>query len=61
MNAELYVEILRTTLLPFLSSKFPMGHRLMQDMTLNMFLTWLNNFFETTTLIGGKCHQKAQI
>ena len=31
MNAELYVEILRTTLLPFLSSKFPMGHRLMQD------------------------------
>ena len=31
MDANLYLEILRTTLLPFLSSKFPMGHYFMQD------------------------------
>ena len=31
MDAELYVEILRTTLLPFLTEKYPEGHRFMQD------------------------------
>ena len=31
MNAELYEDILRSTLLPFLSEKFPQGHRFMQD------------------------------
>ena len=31
MDAELYEEILRSTLLPFISRKFPRGHRFMQD------------------------------
>ena len=31
MDAELYEEILRSTLLPFISQKFPRGHRFMQD------------------------------
>lgn len=31
MDANLYTEILRTTLLPFLASKFPSGHYFMQD------------------------------
>ena len=61
MNAELYVEILRTTLLPFLSSKFPMGHRLMQDNDPKHVSNLAKQFFEITTLIGGKRHQKAQI
>ena len=31
MNAVLYEDILRSTLLPFISDKFPDGHRFMQD------------------------------
>jgi len=31
MNAEFYVNILETTLLPFIAQKFPRGHRFMQD------------------------------
>ena len=31
MDATLYVEILRTTLLPFIAQKYPRGHRFMQD------------------------------
>ena len=31
MDANLYTEILRTTLLPFIASKFPRGHCFMQD------------------------------
>lgn len=31
MDAVLYVEILRTTLLPFITQKFASGHRFMQD------------------------------
>lgn len=31
MDAVLYVDILRTTLLPFIASKYPWGHRFMQD------------------------------
>lgn len=31
MDAVLYVEILRTTLLPFIAQKYPEGHRFMQD------------------------------
>ena len=31
MDANLYIEILRTTLLPFINSKFPRGHYFMQD------------------------------
>lgn len=31
MDAPLYVEILRNTLLPFLRDNFPDGHRFMQD------------------------------
>ena len=31
MNAKLFCEILRRTLLPFIASKFPESHRLMQD------------------------------
>jgi len=31
MDAPLYVEILRTTLLPFIAQKYPRGHRFMQD------------------------------
>ena len=31
MNAKLYEDILRSTLLPFISEKFPVGHRFMQD------------------------------
>jgi len=30
MDAPLFVEILKTGLLPFLADKFPMGHRFMQ-------------------------------
>ena len=29
MDAELYVKILESTLLPFIAEKFPDGHRLM--------------------------------
>ena len=31
MNAELYEDILRSSLIPFISQKFPRGHRFMQD------------------------------
>ena len=31
MNAELYVEILRATLVPFITEKYAEGHRFMQD------------------------------
>ena len=31
MNAEVYVNILKDTLLPFISAKFPDSHRFMQD------------------------------
>ena len=31
MNAPLFVNILRTTLLPFIAEKYPRGHRFMQD------------------------------
>ena len=31
MDAVMYVEILRTTLLPFITQKFALGHRFMQD------------------------------
>lgn len=31
MKKELYVEILKTTLLPFLKDVYPQGHKLMQD------------------------------
>lgn len=31
MDAELYVHILQTTLLPFIAEKYPEGHRFMQD------------------------------
>ena len=31
MDAVLYVEILRTTLLPFIAQRYPEGHRFMQD------------------------------
>ena len=31
MDASLYVEILCTTLLPFIAKKYPRGHRFMQD------------------------------
>ena len=31
MDALLYVEILRSTLLPFIAEKYPEGHRFMQD------------------------------
>ena len=31
MDAVLYVDILRTTLLPFIAQKYPEGHRFMQD------------------------------
>ena len=31
MNAPLFVDILDTTLLPFIAEKYPMGHRFMQD------------------------------
>ena len=30
MDAPLYVEVLKTGLIPFLAEKFPMGHRFMQ-------------------------------
>ena len=31
MDRFLYVEVLRTTLLPFVQTKYPRGHRLIQD------------------------------
>ena len=31
MDAKLYVEILQSTLLPFIAEKYPRGHRFMQD------------------------------
>ena len=31
MDGHLFNEILKTTLLPFIEEKFPMGHRFMQD------------------------------
>ena len=31
MDAPLYIEILRFTLLPFIAEKYPEGHRFMQD------------------------------
>ena len=31
MDAPLFVNILRTTLLPFIAEKYPRGHRFMQD------------------------------
>ena len=31
MDADLYVEILRQALLPFIRDKFPEGHKFMQD------------------------------
>ena len=31
MDATLYVEVLRSTLLPFIDHKYPEGHRFMQD------------------------------
>jgi len=31
MDAVLYVDILRATLLPFIAEKYPLGHRFMQD------------------------------
>ena len=31
MNAELYVEIIKEALLPFIKEKFPVYHRFMQD------------------------------
>ena len=30
MNSKLHEDILRSTLLPFISEKFPVGHRFMQ-------------------------------
>jgi len=31
MDAVLYVDVLRATLLPFIAKKYPEGHRFMQD------------------------------
>ena len=31
MDAEMYIDIMRRTLLPFLHDVFPGGHRFMQD------------------------------
>ena len=31
MHADLYIEILRQALLPFIEDKFPEGHKFMQD------------------------------
>ena len=31
MDADLYVEVLRQALLPFIRDKFPEGHKFMQD------------------------------
>ena len=31
MDAPLYIDILRNTLLPFIAQKYPRGHRFMQD------------------------------
>ena len=40
MDADFYVEILQTTLLPFLTEKYPEDHRFMQDDDLK-HISWL--------------------
>ena len=50
MDATLYVDILRHTLLPIL---YLDGHRFMQDNDPNTCPDWLLFFLKTTTLTGG--------
>ena len=53
MDAELYEEILRSTLLPFISQKFPRGHRFMQD-TRSILRVVPEHFLQRMWLTGGK-------
>jgi len=46
MNAELYEHILKSTLLPFISEKFPEGHRFMQDNDLKHTSGRVQDFLE---------------
>ena len=54
MDAVLYVDILRTTLLPFIAQKYPEGHRFMQDNDLKHTSGLATDFLQRMGLIGGK-------
>ena len=54
MDAELYEEILRSTLLPFISQKFPRGRRFMQDNDPKHTSGCAQAFFTENGLTGGK-------
>ena len=50
MDAVLYVKILETTLLPFITQKFPLGHRFMQDNDPKNTSGLAQTFFESSNI-----------
>lgn len=66
MNAELFIDILDKTLLPFIEGVYPEGHKFMQDIdpkhSSNMTKEWLQNksvnWWKTCRVTGPQPHRK---